>query len=95
MCLNKAKEVNEKVFAFVVFLYRIFLSVSRVHMLVSLAALLSVFARKVTPLSVMVKERTFIAVKPDGVQRGLIGEIIKRFEAKGFKLAGMKYMQVS
>jgi nucleoside-diphosphate kinase len=29
-------------------------------------------------------------IKPDGVQRGLIGEIIKRFEAKGFKLVAMK-----
>merc|ERR1719427_1231396 len=33
------------------------------------------------------KERTFIMIKPDGVQRGLIGDIIKRFEQKGFKLA--------
>ena len=33
------------------------------------------------------EERTFIAVKPDGVQRGLIGEVIKRFESKGHKLA--------
>lgn len=41
------------------------------------------------------KERTFIAIKPDGVQRGIIGEIIKRFEAKGFKLVGMKMMHVS
>ena len=41
------------------------------------------------------KERTFIAIKPDGVQRGIIGEIIKRFEVKGFKLVGMKMMQVS
>merc|ERR1711954_345993 len=40
-------------------------------------------------------ERTFIAVKPDGVQRGLIGEIIKRFEQKGFKMCGMKFMQAS
>ena len=36
------------------------------------------------------QERTFIAVKPDGVQRNLVGEIIKRFEAKGFKLVGLK-----
>ncbi|KAF7647473.1 hypothetical protein LDENG_00171850, partial [Lucifuga dentata] len=43
----------------------------------------------------MATERTFIAVKPDGVQRGLIGEIIKRFEMKGFKLVGMKMMQAS
>nr|ABW04136.1 nucleoside-diphosphate kinase [Epinephelus coioides] len=38
-------------------------------------------------------ERTFIAVKPDGVQRGLIGDIIKRFEQKGFKLVAMKFLQ--
>ena len=34
-------------------------------------------------------------VKPDGVQRNLIGEIVKRFETKGYKLAGAKLMQVS
>lgn len=38
-------------------------------------------------------ERTFIAVKPDGVQRGLVGEIIKRFEQKGFKLVALKMIQ--
>jgi len=37
------------------------------------------------------KERTFIMVKPDGVQRGLVGKIIKRFEAKGFKLVALKF----
>ena len=41
------------------------------------------------------KEQTFIMVKPDGVQRGLVGEIIKRFEQKGFKLVAMKFMHVS
>ncbi|MBL1174030.1 nucleoside-diphosphate kinase [Pantanalinema sp. GBBB05] len=40
-------------------------------------------------------ERTFLAIKPDGVQRKLIGEIIRRFEAKGFTLVGLKLMQVS
>ncbi|GMI71676.1 hypothetical protein like AT4G23900 [Hibiscus trionum] len=35
-------------------------------------------------------ERTFIAIKPDGVQRGLIAEIISRFERKGFKLVAIK-----
>mmetsp|Transcript_24891 Transcript_24891/g.28488 ORF Transcript_24891/g.28488 Transcript_24891/m.28488 type:complete len:149 (+) Transcript_24891:161-607(+) len=35
-------------------------------------------------------ERTYIMIKPDGVQRGLVGEIIKRFEAKGYKLVAMK-----
>lgn len=38
------------------------------------------------------RERTFIMVKPDGVQRGLVGKIIKRFEEKGFKLVAMKFM---
>ncbi|HIK54657.1 MAG TPA: nucleoside-diphosphate kinase [Synechococcales cyanobacterium M55_K2018_004] len=40
-------------------------------------------------------ERTFIAIKPDGVQRGLIGEIIRRFETKGFTLVGLKLLNVS
>uniref|UniRef100_A0A8C5XKN2 Nucleoside diphosphate kinase A n=1 Tax=Microcebus murinus TaxID=30608 RepID=A0A8C5XKN2_MICMU len=40
-------------------------------------------------------ERTFIAIKPDGVQRGLVGEIIKRFERKGFRLVSLKFMQAS
>ncbi len=40
-------------------------------------------------------ERTFIAIKPDGVQRGIIGSIISRFETKGFTLVGMKMMTVS
>ncbi|MEB3280895.1 MAG: nucleoside-diphosphate kinase [Lyngbya sp.] len=40
-------------------------------------------------------ERTFIAIKPDGVQRRLVGEIISRFEDKGFTLVGLKLMSVS
>ncbi len=40
----------------------------------------------------MTKERTFIAIKPDGVQRGYISEIIGRFEKKGFKLVGLKQL---
>jgi nucleoside-diphosphate kinase len=40
-------------------------------------------------------ERTFLAVKPDGVQRGLVGEIIRRYEAKGFTLLGLKMIMVS
>ena len=42
----------------------------------------------------MASEKTFIMIKPNGVQRGLVGEIIKRFEATGFKLVDMKLMQV-
>merc|ERR1712107_865750 len=38
------------------------------------------------------KERTFIMVKPDGVQRGLVGDIVKRFEQKGFKLVAIRMM---
>jgi nucleoside-diphosphate kinase len=40
-------------------------------------------------------ERTFILVKPDGVQRGLIGEVIARLERRGLKLVGAKFMLVS
>ncbi|KAG2302269.1 hypothetical protein Bca4012_060589 [Brassica carinata] len=39
-------------------------------------------------------EQTFIMIKPDGVQRGLIGEIICRFEKKGFTLKGLKMITV-
>jgi nucleoside-diphosphate kinase len=40
-------------------------------------------------------ERTLIVVKPDGVQRGLSGEIIARFERRGFKIAALKMMTVT
>src|SRR6478609_1455177 len=43
----------------------------------------------------MAFERTFVALKPDAVQRGLIGELIGRFESKGFKLVGLKFMSVT
>jgi nucleoside-diphosphate kinase len=39
--------------------------------------------------------RTAVLVKPDGLQRGLIGEIIGRFERKGLKLVGLKMLQMS
>ena len=41
------------------------------------------------------RERTFIMIKPDGVQRGLVGEIISRFEKKGFKLVAMKLVHAT
>ena len=40
-------------------------------------------------------ERTFLMIKPDGVQRNLIGQIVERLENKGFKIVGAKLMQVS
>ncbi len=40
-------------------------------------------------------EKSFIMIKPDGVQRGLVGNIISKFEAKGFTLVGLKQMSVS
>lgn len=43
----------------------------------------------------METEQTLILIKPDGVQRRLIGEIIARYERKGLKLIGMKMMQLS
>jgi nucleoside-diphosphate kinase len=39
------------------------------------------------------QERSFIAVKPDGVQRGIVGDIISRFEKRGFKLVAMKLIK--
>lgn len=39
-------------------------------------------------------ERTFVMVKPDGVQRGLVGEIISRLEDRGLKLVGAKFMEI-
>jgi len=39
-------------------------------------------------------ERTLVLVKPDGVQRGLIGEVISRLERRGLKLVAMRLMQV-
>ncbi len=43
----------------------------------------------------MESERTFVMIKPDAVQRGLIGEIITRFEKKGIKIVAMKLVDVS
>jgi nucleoside-diphosphate kinase len=40
-------------------------------------------------------ERTLILLKPDAVQRGLVGQILTRFEAKGLKLVAMKLMQIT
>ncbi|KAL8975265.1 MAG: hypothetical protein Q9197_000521 [Variospora fuerteventurae] len=43
----------------------------------------------------MASERTFIAIKPDGVQRGLVGDIISKFEKRGYKLAAIKMVTPS
>lgn len=39
-------------------------------------------------------ERTYVMIKPDGVQRNLVGEIISRFEKKGFKIVGLKMLRM-
>lgn len=36
------------------------------------------------------REQSFIMIKPDGVHRGLVADVIKRFEARGYKLVGIK-----
>lgn len=43
----------------------------------------------------MAMERTYLMIKPDGVQRGLVGEIMSRFEKKGLKLVAAKLMTIS
>lgn len=42
----------------------------------------------------MAMERTYLMIKPDGVERGLCGEIVARFEKRGLKLIAMKFMQI-
>ena len=39
-------------------------------------------------------EKTFVIIKPDAVQRGLIGQILERFERRGLKFVAMKFLQV-
>lgn len=39
-------------------------------------------------------EKTLVLIKPDGVQRGLVGEVISRLERRGLKLSAMKLMQI-
>lgn len=41
-----------------------------------------------------IKEKTLVLIKPDAIQRGLVGEVISRFERKGIKLVGMKMMSL-
>jgi nucleoside-diphosphate kinase len=43
----------------------------------------------------MAIERTLIIIKPDGVQRNLVGQVIARFESRGLRIAGMKLMQIA
>ena len=43
----------------------------------------------------MAIERTLILIKPDGVQRGIVGDIVGRFERTGMKIVGMKLMKMS
>ena len=43
----------------------------------------------------MAMERTFVMVKPDGVQRGVIGNVISRFETRGLKLIAARFMRIS
>ena len=59
-----------------------------------IATLLAIFAQFCSEVMAN-RERSFIMVKPDGVHRGIVGEIIKRFEQKGFKLVSMKFMWAS
>ncbi|WPH03708.1 Nucleoside diphosphate kinase [Acrodontium crateriforme] len=51
--------------------------------------------RRIHEQEIMSSEQTFIAVKPDGVQRGLVGDIISRFEKRGYKLAAIKLVTAS
>merc|ERR1711991_483548 len=52
----------------------------------------TLFSFQLRAFFIMSTERTFIACKPDAVQRGLVAKIIARFEDKGFKLVGLKML---
>ncbi|PSN45839.1 hypothetical protein C0J52_05510, partial [Blattella germanica] len=65
-----------------------FRSLIRRMVIASVLAFFSLFSKAMAAA----RERTFLMVKPDGVQRGLVGKIIKRLEAKGFKLVAMKFV---
>ncbi|CAI5437413.1 unnamed protein product [Caenorhabditis angaria] len=71
----------------------------RVCLLASLVVVVAAFADDTCSKSDCPKmsttERTFIAVKPDGVHRGLVGKIIARFEERGFKLVALKQLTAS
>ena len=72
---------------------------SGLRMILTLAHLLS-FIYSFTGLQQkksdnMASERSYIMIKPDGVARGLVGEIISRFEKRGFKLVAMKLKKVA
>ncbi|KAM7148415.1 nucleoside diphosphate kinase, mitochondrial isoform 3-T3 [Molossus nigricans] len=60
----------------------------------SLAGVPSLLVRPSSGGPSWTRERTLVAVKPDGVQRRLVGDVIRRFERRGFKLVGMKMLQV-
>ncbi|KAG1380114.1 hypothetical protein G6F61_004350 [Rhizopus arrhizus] len=51
---------------------------------------ISADAKPIAGVKGSMTERTFIAIKPDGVQRGLVGKVISRFEERGYKLVGLK-----
>ncbi|KAM7148413.1 nucleoside diphosphate kinase, mitochondrial isoform 1-T1 [Molossus nigricans] len=59
----------------------------------SLAGVPSLLVRPSSGGPSWTRERTLVAVKPDGVQRRLVGDVIRRFERRGFKLVGMKMLQ--
>ncbi|XP_076171161.1 nucleoside diphosphate kinase [Ptiloglossa arizonensis] len=57
-----------------------------------LCSLLTLFYLVFNLIMAEIEERSFIMIKPDGVQRGLVGKIIQRFEDRGFKLVAMKML---
>jgi len=81
------------------------MSVARSFVLAALCASASGFAlspavpprvaARASAAPISMAERTYIMIKPDGVQRGLVGKIIERFEQRGYKLSGLKLYQAT
>ena len=71
-----------------------FLSVKVNRMVATLLSILASFTKMSQQKGDACPERTFIMVKPDGVQRGIVGKIMERFENRGYKLVACKMCKV-
>lgn len=75
-------------------LLTLILLIFQLNLFISLSSQLEEVCSLKTIDSVCREERTLIIVKPDGVQRGLVGQVLQRYEAKGLKLIAIKMLRV-
>lgn len=75
-------------------LLTLFLFIFQLNLFISFSSQLEEVCSLKTIDSVCREERTLIIIKPDGVQRGLVGQVLHRYEAKGLKLVAIKMLRV-